>query len=239
MMMIPRVFLWAAALLAAAPLLGHDFWIEPSTFRPAVGSTVTVSLLVGENLTGELVPVRPERIERFVALQGERETPINGEFTVSNGRLIQVIYRSRPNAITLEATKFESYLREEGLERIIDARAKRGEASKEGHEIYSRCAKSLLGSGTDRPSGLVLEIIAESERSFLVRYRNAPLKGALVTALNANERLAARTDSKGRVKFTITKPGFWLIKTVHMIEAPPDSGADWESLWASLTFEKH
>jgi uncharacterized GH25 family protein len=56
--------------------------------------------------------------------------------------------------------------------------------------------------------------------------------------MNAAERAAARTDSAGRVAFAITKPGLWLIKTVHMIEAPPDSGADWESLWASLTFEK-
>jgi len=29
----------------------------------------------------------------------------------------------------------------------------------------------------------------------------------------------------------------WLVKTVHMVPAPADSGADWESLWASLTFE--
>ena len=30
--------------------------------------------------------------------------------------------------------------------------------------------------------------------------------------------------------------GVWLIKAVHMIAAPPGSGAEWESFWASLTF---
>jgi hypothetical protein len=29
----------------------------------------------------------------------------------------------------------------------------------------------------------------------------------------------------------------WLVKAVHMIEAPAGSNADWLSYWASLTFE--
>ena len=30
--------------------------------------------------------------------------------------------------------------------------------------------------------------------------------------------------------------GGWAVATTHMVEAPAGSGADWESLWASLTF---
>jgi hypothetical protein len=29
----------------------------------------------------------------------------------------------------------------------------------------------------------------------------------------------------------------WLVKAVHMVPAPAGSGADWESIWASLTFK--
>jgi hypothetical protein len=29
----------------------------------------------------------------------------------------------------------------------------------------------------------------------------------------------------------------WLIKAVHMIPAPSGANADWESFWASVTFE--
>jgi hypothetical protein len=29
----------------------------------------------------------------------------------------------------------------------------------------------------------------------------------------------------------------WMIKAVHMVPAPAGTGADWESVWASLTFE--
>ena len=32
--------------------------------------------------------------------------------------------------------------------------------------------------------------------------------------------------------------GAWLLKSVHMVEAPRDSGVMWESLWASLTLQR-
>jgi uncharacterized GH25 family protein len=70
-------------------------------------------------------------------------------------------------------------------------------------------------------------------------YQGQPLAGALVVALNrANptEKLAVRSDKSGRVRLRLPRGGMWLIKAVHMIPAEPESGADWESFWASLTF---
>ena len=71
-------------------------------------------------------------------------------------------------------------------------------------------------------------------------YRGKPLAGALVKAFpkDGNERrLSARTDAQGRVRFVLPEGGIWLISAVHMIDAPAASGARWESLWSSLTFE--
>jgi uncharacterized GH25 family protein len=71
-------------------------------------------------------------------------------------------------------------------------------------------------------------------------YGGAPLSGALVVALSRDapgSRLSARTDGEGRVSLVLTRSGAWLVKAVHMVPAPAESGADWESLWASLTFE--
>jgi hypothetical protein len=40
------------------------------------------------------------------------------------------------------------------------------------------------------------------------------------------------------VQLPLSEAGIWLIKAVHMIEMPPDNKvAQWESFWASLTFE--
>jgi uncharacterized GH25 family protein len=71
-------------------------------------------------------------------------------------------------------------------------------------------------------------------------YENRPLPGALVVAINKGDpaaKLSARSDAQGRVRFRLAKRGVWLIKAVHMVQAAAGSNADWESVWASLTFE--
>ena len=47
---------------------------------------------------------------------------------------------------------------------------------------------------------------------------------------------SARTGS-GRVRLRLPSHGRWLIKAVHMVPAGDAAQADWQSLWASLTFE--
>jgi uncharacterized GH25 family protein len=71
-------------------------------------------------------------------------------------------------------------------------------------------------------------------------YGDQPLAGALVMALNSLHpaaRQAARTDRDGRVRFNLRPGGMWLVKAVHMVEAPAGADAEWASFWASLTFE--
>ncbi|HEX5719080.1 MAG TPA: DUF4198 domain-containing protein, partial [Thermoanaerobaculia bacterium] len=101
-------------------------------------------------------------------------------------------------------------------------------------------------SGYDRELGLELELIPERDPYALkpgealpvrLLYRGKPLDGALVVAIAPPDaRVSARTAG-GRVSLALDRPGLWLIKAVHMIPAPEGSGAEWESLWASLTFE--
>jgi hypothetical protein len=115
----------------------------------------------------------------------------------------------------------------------------------------SRPAGATSSSGpraADRPLGLTLELVAErdpyrlapgGELPVRLLYRGEPLAGALVMAIPADEPtapLSARSDRRGGVAFRLGRGGRWLVKAVHMIPAPAGSGADWESLWASLTF---
>ena len=44
------------ALVWAAPLRAHDFWIEPSAFRPALDDKVSLVLRVGQNFSGNRLP---------------------------------------------------------------------------------------------------------------------------------------------------------------------------------------
>jgi uncharacterized GH25 family protein len=205
-----------------------------------------------------------EKIVKFVlvsplgaekAVEGISGRDPAGVARVNEAGFLVVGYRSSPSRIDLPSEKFEQYLKEEGLEKVSAVRAKRGDSEKPGNEIYSRCAKALLDAGAagtagfDLVLGLRLELVAEKSpkkvaapASMPVRllYEGKPLAGALVFALNRDEpekRLSARTDGAGRVRFDLPRSGVWLVKAVHMIPAPVESGADWESLWASLTFE--
>jgi uncharacterized GH25 family protein len=162
-------------------------------------------------------------------------------------------YRSRPSPVTLPADTFTAYLKEEGLDAVIAARARSHASEREGRELFSRAAKSLVRSGDagagDRMLGFPIELVAErnpyqitSGEPLPVRlvYQHAPLAGALVVAFNQRhpyQKQRVRSDRDGRATFTIDEPGRWLVKAVHMVPAPAGSKADWESFWASLTFE--
>jgi uncharacterized GH25 family protein len=252
------VLLWMAPALRA-----HDFWMEPSTFTPEPGQRVAVRLRVGEHFQGDPVPLNPRRVERFAAVGASGEASIEGApggdpagiVALDAPGLVHLVYDSRRASIELDGPKFETYLAEEGLERISRLRGQRGQSSVRAREVYSRCAKSLVAvggkgaGGHDRVLGLPLELVPEASPyslagggSLPVRllHEGKPLEGALVVALRRDEparKISARTDAGGRVMLSLDLPGIWLVKAVHMVPAPEETGADWESFWASLTFE--
>ncbi len=253
----------AAALFGAAALLGagahaHDFWIEPTNFRPARGATVAVSLRVGEQFVGDPVLRTESTIERFVVRQGGQDAEMSGVegadpagWFVADGNGAVVAYESRPSPVELPAARFEEYLRRYGLDWVSAARAREGERDEPGRERFSRCAKALLAGphasgAASRPLGLRYEIVPTGDPSFSssfrgrVLYEGEPVSGALVTAVLRDDPyhgVRTRSDATGAFAFPLRRPGMWLITSVLMREAPFYSAADWESFWASLTFE--
>lgn len=176
----------------------------------------TGALRVGEHFVGEGVrgnaPVL--RVER-------------------NGTILLAYRSSRFATHELSREKFEQYLREEGLTRIRPT----GNVQR---ERFARFAKSVVRGAPEGvgPLGWRFELVPLSASRFRVLYEGRPLAGTLVVALNRRQqRLSARTDANGDVTFDLGS-GAWLIKSVHMVPAPRDSGVEWESLWASLTLTR-
>lgn len=253
----------AALLFCCAPLLAHDMWIEPTTFFPALGQIVGARLRVGQDLLGDPLPRSTELINQFVVEDSGGRKPLVGRdgsdpagyLRVAAPGLLVVGYFSNPSPVELTPEKFNQYLKEEGLDAIAALRARRNETGAKAHELFTRCAKSLVLSGPaaatqgDRPLGFTLELVAERNPYTLragedlpvrLTYQNRPLAGALVIAmnrLNPSEKLSARTDSTGRVRLRLHPGGMWLVKAVHMLPAPAGANAEWVSFWASLTFE--
>ncbi len=258
-----RVLVILVIGLLYTPLLAHDMWIEPATFSPQTGEIIPIRLLVGQGLLGDPLPRDSNLIKQFVVEDTVGSKPVVGRdgsdpagyVFVSKPGLLVIGYRSNPSAIELPPEKFNQYLRDEGLDAVAALRAQRNATGASAHELFARCAKSLMLSGSpnekqsDRRLGFTLELIAE-RNPYLLRpgedlpvrltYQDLPLEGALVIAmnrLNPSERQAVRSDRDGRVRFRLHAGGLWLIKAVHMIPAPVGSNAEWASYWASLTFE--
>jgi len=245
----------------------HDLWIEPSTFRPAAGAEVTAALRVGQKLNGEPMPRIPPLVDRFVLRSATEEVPAEGEpgadpagaARVDGPGLYWIGYQSTAFPMSLEARKFEDYLRDEGLERVVELRARAGQSAAPGRERFYRCAKALVEvAGAPRaarertaaaPLGFTLELVPRKnpldlrdggDLPLALLFRGRPAAGVLVVALRKGETgapVSARTDANGLATLRLPRGGFWLVKAVQMEPAPAGAGVDWESWWASITFE--
>ncbi|HVE71867.1 MAG TPA: hypothetical protein VNI54_10900 [Thermoanaerobaculia bacterium] len=176
----------------------------------------TRQLRVGEHFEGE--PVRGS-------------APV---LVVQRNGAVMLTYRSGTWAThTLSRAKFEQYLREEGVTGVQAT----GDVQR---ERFARFAKSHVRGDVAAIGALGwrFEIVPLAASRFRVDYEGAPLANALVVAMNrSGERLSARTDRSGVVAFDLGG-GAWLIKSVHVVPAPRDSGVEWESLWGSVTFAR-
>lgn len=256
-----RGLVFAAALLLTHGARAHDFWIEPSSFTPRPGSVVAVHLKVGQDFAGDPVPYQSSSIERFFVRQNGADASLSGANNIdpaglfrSAGEATAVIgYSSSGSSTELPADRFEDYLHQYGLEAIVEERRRRGEKAKPGRERFCRYAKALL-TGSVRSAavatqalGFAYEIVPGDDPTAItgplrgrVLYNGKPLAGALVEALWRDDpsiRLAMRSDAQGGFVFALPRPGVWLIKSVHMVQAGFFASDDWHSLWASLTFE--
>jgi uncharacterized GH25 family protein len=255
---------WVAIAALYSPLVcAHDLWIEPTTFSPQPGQVIGTRLRVGQDFAGESLPRDPALVDQFIVVDATGRKPVTGiagddpagSLRVAAHGLHIIGYHSNPSAVELPADKFNQYLKEEGLDAVAALRARRNETGAAVREHFSRCAKSLVLSGpasdaqADRPLGCALELVAERNPYTLragqdlpvrLTYQNRPLAGALVVAMNrANpaDKLPARTDNEGRVRFRLPPDKLWLVKAVHMERASVMSKAQWTSVWASLTFD--
>ncbi|MBI4546711.1 MAG: DUF4198 domain-containing protein [Ignavibacteriae bacterium] len=161
--------------------------------------------------------------------------------------------------IELKPDEYREYLTSEGLDHILNLRKERNEENKPGRERYSRYVKTLLDCQSSRQEnaskevGQTIELIPLENPyhktvgdTFHVKlmFKGKPLAHALVSGTYTGftdkpdtYHQSARTDSNGVVGVHLTSVGPWLIRTVHMLPLNNSKEADWESWWASLTFE--
>ncbi len=250
------------ALGLATLAFGHDFWIEPSALRVAPGTRVDLSLKVGHGSDLTELPRRAGRFVRFTATDAKGEQDVPGIDGASPAGILRpsregpviLAYEGAPNRTELEAEAFERYLREEGLEAVIELRKSAGRSGERAVEAYSRSAKAIISvsaetertkgepSGIDvcQPIGLPLELVPDTNpaewrvgtsATLRLLRDGKPIANVLVraTAMDQFEcQRSARTDQDGRVRFTVSHAGRWRFNAVQMtvLERPATAAAD-------------
>lgn len=254
-------------LAASCCAVAHEFWIAANPFDPDIGAPAAITLNVGEFYVGERVGVTTSHAESVRVLSaGEVQDVISlvptgsmlPELTLSFPRAgaNMVAYDSYPSQIELPADKFHAYLHDEGLDAIVRQREAAGTASTPGRERFRRSAKTLLrvGKETDSTSlkstGQRIEITPLSDPlaahagdtlRFALSFKGRPLAGALVKAWHKLGRqttaIRTTTDAQGRFVFALPFNGVWMLNAVQMVPATDSAEVDWDSYWASLTFD--
>ena len=171
-----------------------------------------------------------------------------------------------PKTIRLTGTQFNGYLREEGLPDILAARRGAGAGDDPAHERYSKHVKALVraeGRGAMPPAdqdtayrtvlGYPAELVPLSnpyrmrgsgmlEVRALVdgapAVRQVILSGGRTATGKAIAERQVRTDREGRARISLSRPGTWYVKFIHMVAVPASAGdsVTHESKWATLTF---
>jgi uncharacterized GH25 family protein len=162
-----------------------------------------------------------------------------------------------PRVLRLEAKDFNAYLTSDGVPDILEARRKDGELLKPARERYHKHVKTLVQVGDVRSEhyatalGYPAELVPLENPYTLKRGATLRLKALVDGQPVANQyvvtggrtlagaRLTSaglRSDSAGLVRVPLRAAGHWYVKFIHMTKVPGDT-VDYESKWASLTFQ--
>lgn len=171
-----------------------------------------------------------------------------------------IVHETTASALTWENwDRFEAFAELKGLGDVMAMQRERGLDKDDVREDYIRYAKSLVavghGGGADQVTGLRTELVA------LANPYTDDLAGALPVQLwldgeprrNAQVEVYARPMDGGEAELTIQQtdgngivilsvsPGMEYLVNAVTLEPVEDSveidGAEWRTLWASLTFE--
>ena len=159
------------SLLSVSSVLNaHEFWLEPLDFTVERGDSLQADIKVGQDLDGDTYAYYPSNFERFDLTVSDVTSPPKNRFaqkpavdqTTTKDGLHVLTYQSKPSRLRYEKReKFESFLKNEGIEWVLDEHKKRGLPPLDFTELFKRFAKSLIkvgeGKGQDRLMGLPFE----------------------------------------------------------------------------------
>lgn len=245
----------------------HDLYLMPNAFVVPAGGEVTFSIYNGDAFPQATSRVYLDRLRnlKLHSRTASPELPAftmdgtaRANSTIKTAAAAHLILTVETASRTegMKADEFLDYLKEENLTNVIALREKSGEAAKDAQERYTKYSKTIvrIGAGDgyfNQPVGLPIELIPEKDPLALkagealpvrLLFRGKPAAGITVIASRSAGGApgitapAGTTDKDGRLSIPIPGAGRWRLHAIQM-ERSTDPSADWESFWATLTFE--
>ncbi|MDZ7359846.1 MAG: DUF4198 domain-containing protein [candidate division KSB1 bacterium] len=164
--------------------------------------------------------------------------------------------------LELSAKDFNDYLEHDGVLDVLATRKEKNELDKPARESYSKHVKTIFQVGDTRSDAFKERLnypieIVPLQNPYLLKPGDVldvlilrdgnPLSHQLVYASYAGhhqhdgtsghfEAVKTRTNENGLAQIKLGKAGKWYIRLIHMVPSDKE-GVDYESNWATLTFE--
>ncbi|MCX6602042.1 MAG: DUF4198 domain-containing protein [Acidobacteria bacterium] len=253
-------------MAGASPLFSHDLYLMPEKFVTQPGKRLRLVFQNGDEFPVGVSSVKADKL-RNTKLVSRADTASFEDIVAEAKRTVATVNvpgeglailtaQTIPTFIELEPKKFQSYLTHENLTNAIKWREEHGDAAKPGRERYSKYVKSLIQVGKPdgyyrERTGLTIEIVPEADPYSLkpgatlpvqVLFRGKPavdvaVESAWLEGGKAKMEVFGRTDREGRVRIPVKAFGPHRLHAIVMERCDEPQVADWESFWASLTFE--
>ena len=254
----------ALAALDTPPAQAHDTWLLPAQSRVAAGKPFALQLTSGMAFPQNETPIAEDRIarggvrlaDRDGAFAGRKEGEQSLELTADFGdwegvaTLWAVL---KPRTLELTAEDVEHYLEEIGSPPAVVERWKAMPEPRRWRESYRKNVKTFVRIGDDPDAswaqrvGAPLELMPETDPTelhaggqLLLRLLRdgKPAPGVAVGLVRAGETAAVnqQTDAQGRVAFKLERGGWYLARVTDLRPAT-GKDLDWESEFATMTFE--
>ena len=184
------------------------------------------------------------------------------DFTTGGPGTYTIGVSTASRLIELTAADFNEYLEHDGVLDVLVERERAGELDRDAVERYAKHVKAVIQVGDARTgafaarTGYPVEFVplqnpytlkAGDRLDVLFLENGTPVAGQRVYASHEGyhghdeagghrEAVETRTDEQGVASIELVAPGRWYVRTIFMKKID-EAGVDYESQWATLTFE--
>lgn len=257
------VFLTVVLLIL---LQGHDYWFEARPYIVSPGDSVSLHLLVGDDLKPELERAFERKPTLSMVMDGKNGSMdllpqmkegsgIFASVKLTEPGFFQFALERDYSYITLSQSEFMEYLMHEEIadRKELLTWLQQNPTEK---ERYARSVKTLVAvTGEADDPGVYRKVLNHPYEIVLndnpykmhvgdilsvrILKNGVPAIGMKVMAQNNTggfSEKSAVSSEDGKVSFKLDKPGIWVIRSLWLRPCRDCDTVNWESHWASYSF---